>query len=181
MSHVMKRYLDIAAILALALLVSACGNRSLGSKIDDQVIGGRVARAVAQAHPDLVKPTSHIVVTSYNGVVLLAGQIPRPELKPLAENAARSVQGIHRLHNELQIMPPTTGLVRSNDALLTSNIKAQMIADSSVASTRIKVVTENGTVFLLGIVTHQQASDAMAVVQSAAGVQKIVKLFQYLD
>jgi len=181
MSNLIKRYFDITTILALALLLAACGNRSLGSKIDDQFITNRVANAVTRAHPDLVKPTSHIVVTSYNGVVLLGGQVQRPELKLLAENAARTVGGIHRLHNELEVMTPTDGFIRSNDALITSNIKTQMLADSRVASTRIKVVTENGVVFLLGIVTHQQANDALAVVENASGVQKIVKLFQYID
>jgi len=113
--------------------------------------------------------------------VLLGGQTPRAELKALAEQAALSVQGISTLHNELDVAPPTSSLVRGNDALLTSNIKTQMLADSRVASTRIKVITENGVVYLLGIITQQQASDALAVVQNAAGVQKIVKLFQYLD
>jgi len=177
----MKRYFNIATVLALLLLVSACGNRSLGSKIDDQFIASRVAKAINRAHPDLPSPTSHIVVTSYNGVVLLGGQTPRAELKALAEQAALSVQGISTLHNELDVAPPTSSLVRGNDALLTSNIKTQMLADSRVASTRIKVITENGVVYLLGIITQQQASDALAVVQNAAGVQKIVKLFQYLD
>jgi len=181
MSTVTKRYWNFVAILAFALLVTACGNRSIGSKIDDQFIASRVAGAVARAHPDLVKPTSHIVVTSYNGVVLLGGQTPRPELKQLADQAARSVQNVTRLHNELEVMPPTTALVRSNDALMTSNAKAQLLSDSAAASTRIKVVTENGVVFLLGIVTHQQARDALVVVEDVAGVQKIVKLFQYLD
>jgi len=181
MNNGTKRYLDIVAVLAVALLLCACGNRTLGSKIDDPVIASRVLNAVARAHPDLESPTSHIVTSSYNGVVLLAGQIPRAELKPLAERAARSVGGIVKLHSELQVMAPTTALVRSNDALLTSSIKTQMLADTSVPSTRIKVVTENGVVFLFGIVTRQQASDAMAVVQNVAGIQKIVKLFQYRD
>jgi len=181
MNTVIKRYLDIAAVLVFALLVSACGNRTLGSKIDDQFIASEVVTAVERAHPDLASPTSHIVVSSYNGVVLLGGQTPRAELKTLAERAARGVRNISKLHNELEVAPPTSSLVRGNDALLTSNIKAQLLADSRVASTKIKVVTENGVVFLLGIVTHQQASDALAVVQNAAGVQKIVKLFQYLD
>jgi len=181
MRTVIKHYWNFAAVLALALLITACGNRSLGSKIDDPFIASEVLAAVERAHPDLASPTSHIVVSSYNGVVLLGGQTPRAELKQLAERVARGVHNVSRLHNELEVMPPTTALVRTNDALLTSNIKAQLLADSRVASTKIKVVTENGIVFLMGIVTHQQAGDAVAVVENAAGVQKIVKLFQYQD
>jgi len=181
MNAITKYPFNLAFILVFALLFSACGNRSLGSKIDDQFIANRVSGSVAKAHPDLVNPTSHIVVTSYNGVVLLGGQVPRPELKAIAEQAARQVAGIQILHNAVDVMSPTTGLVRSSDSWLTSSIKTKMLADSRVASTRVKVVTENGVVFLLGIVTHQQANDALAVVQDVAGVQKVVKLFQYLD
>jgi len=181
MRTVIKHYWNFAAVLTLALFITACGNRSLGSKIDDPFITSEVLAAVERAHPDLASPTSHIVVSSYNGVVLLGGQTPRGELKQLAERVARGVHNVNRLHNELEVMPPTTALVRTNDALLTSNIKAQLLVDSRVASTKIKVVTENGIVFLMGIVTHQQANDAVSVVENAAGVQKIVKLFQYQD
>jgi len=140
MSTVIKRYLGTALVGAFVLCLAACGNRSLNSKIDDQFIASEVVAAVERAHPDLDSPTSHIVVSSYNAVVLLGGQTPREELKVLAEKAARKVAGVHKLYNELQVLPPTSSLVRGNDALLTSSIKAQMLADSRVASTRVKVV-----------------------------------------
>lgn len=167
--------------LALSLILAGCGNRSIGNKIDDQFLAPNVSNSVSRAHADLTSPTSRIVVTSYNGVILLAGQTPRAELKQLAEQAAQRVNGVNKVHNELQVSRPTSLLVRSNDSLLTSRIKTQMLADSSVPSTRIKVITENGIVYLLGLVTRAEANNATALVQSVSGVQKIVRLFQYTN
>jgi osmotically-inducible protein OsmY len=171
----------ILATLALSLLLAGCGSRSIGNKIDDQFIDPQVSANISRAHADLTSPSSHIVVTSYNGVVLLAGQTPRSELKVAAEQAARKVQGVSKVHNELQVLQPTSVLARSNDSQLTAKVKAQMLADSSVPGSRIKVVTENGIVYLLGLVTHLEANHATSLVQSVSGVQKIVKLFQYTD
>ncbi|MGB4074286.1 BON domain-containing protein [Pseudomonas sp.] len=169
----------LLAGLALTLALAGCGNRSVGNKIDDQFIAPEVSSNVARAHIDLTSPTSHIVVTSYNGVVLLAGQTPRSDLKGMAEQAARKVNNVSKVHNELQVLQPTSLLVRSNDSLLTSRIKTQMLADSNVPSTRIKVITENGIVYMLGLVSQAEATHATNLVQSVSGVQKVVKLFQY--
>ncbi len=135
---------------------------------------------IAKANPDL-DDGSHIVVSSYNGIVLLAGQTPRAELKSLAEQTASQVQRVKKVHNELQVMQPSSILARNNDAWLTTKIKTQMLTDNAVPSSRIKVITENGIVYLLGLVTQQEANSATAVVQGVSGVQKIVKLFEYID
>jgi osmotically-inducible protein OsmY len=156
------------------------GTRTLGSKIDDSLIETKVAVNVAKASPDLDQG-SHIVVTSYNGVVLLAGQTPRADLKTLAGQAAGSVQRVKKVENELQVAQPSSMLARSNDALLTTKIKTQMFADNAIPGSRIKVVTENGIVYLLGLVTQQEANRATTLVQGVSGVQKIVKLFEYID
>jgi hypothetical protein len=129
----------ILAALALSLLLGGCGSRSIGNKIDDQFVGPEVASAVAKAHGDLASPQSHIVVSSYNGVILLAGQTPRNELKSIAGQAAQRVEGVHKVHNELQIQQPSSLLARSNDSLLTTKIKTQMLTDSGVPGSRIKV------------------------------------------
>ncbi|MFP6849133.1 MAG: BON domain-containing protein [Pseudomonas sp.] len=171
----------ILAALALTLTLAGCGNRSVGNKIDDQFIDPEVSSNVERAHIDLTSPTSHIVVTSYNGIVLLAGQTPRSDLKAMAEQAARRVNNVKKVHNELQVLQPTSLLVRSNDSLLTTRIKTQMLADSAVPGTRIKVITENGIVYMLGLVSQSEANHATSLVQSVSGVQKVVKLFQYTN
>ncbi|CAI8724458.1 BON domain-containing protein [Pseudomonas sp. IT-P176] len=156
------------------------GTRTFGSKIDDSLIETKVGVNVAKANPDL-DTQSHIVVTSFNGVVLLAGQTPRADLKAQAEQAAAAVQRVKTVHNELQIMQPSSLLARNNDAWLTTKIKTQMLTDASIPGSRIKVVTENGIVYLLGLLTKQEAAQATNLVQSVSGVQKIVKLFEYID
>ncbi len=156
------------------------GTRTFGSKIDDSLIETKAAVNIAKASPDLDQ-NSHIVVTSYNGVVLLAGQTPRADLKALAEKEASAVQRVKKVNNELQVMEPSSLLARNNDAWLTTKVKSQMLTDSAIPGSRIKVVTENGIVFLLGLVTQQEATRATNLVQGVSGVQKIVKLFEYID
>lgn len=156
------------------------GTRTLGSKIDDSLIETKAAVNISKAHPDLAEG-SHIVVTSYNGIVLLAGQTPRAELKTIAEQAAASVQRVKKVNNELQVIAPSSFLARQNDSWLTTKIKSQMLTDNSIPGSRIKVVTENGIVYLLGLVTQQEANRATNLVQGVSGVQKIVKLFEYID
>ena len=99
----------------------------------------------------------------------------------MAEQAAASVQRVKKVENELQVIQPSSLLARSNDAVLTTKIKTQMFADNTIPGSRIKVVTENGIVYLLGLVTQQEATRATNLVQSVSGVQKIVKLFEYID
>lgn len=177
----MKRFALILATLAVTLSLAGCGSRSLGNKIDDQFLAPDVASSISNAHADLSSPTSRIVVTAYNGVILIAGQTPRSELKDLAAQRARNVQGVKKIYNELQVQQPASLLARSNDSLLTSKIKAQMLADSNVPSTKIKVITENGIVYLLGVVNRSEANAATAVVQGVSGVQKVVRLFEYTN
>ncbi|NBF03506.1 BON domain-containing protein [Pseudomonas sp. Fl5BN2] len=156
------------------------GTRTFGSKIDDSLIETKVSVNVAKANPDL-ENNSHIVVSSFNGIVLLAGQTPRADLKAMAEQAASEVQRVKKVHNELQVLPPSGFLARQNDGWLTTKIKTQMLADASVPASRIKVVTENGIVYLLGLLTQQEAAQATNLVQGVSGVQRIVKLFEYID
>jgi len=156
------------------------GTRTLGSKIDDSLIETKVAVNVAKASPDLDQ-NSHIVVSSFNGVVLLAGQTPRADLKSLAEQTAGQVQKVKKVHNELQVLQPSSLLARNNDAWLTTKIKTQMLTDSSIPGSRIKVITENGIVYMLGLLTQAEANRATNLVQGVSGVQKIVKLFEYID
>lgn len=191
----MTRFIPIAGLI-LGLILSGCssvltatrdtpiensqGTRTMGSKIDDPVIETKVAVNVAKAHTDL-EHNSRIVAVSYNGVILLTGQTPRAELKTLAGQAASKVQQVKKVHNELQIGNPIPVMTRSNDTWLTTKVKSKMVGTSDVPSTRIKVVTENGVVYLMGLVTRAEANNATKVVQSVAGVQKVVRLFEYLD
>ena len=121
---------------------------------------------------------SHLIVVSYNGYVLLAGQVNDEVLKARATEVVRKVKGVRRIYNELETGPPTSALRRSNDTWITGRIKSELLASSDIEGTSIKVVTENGVVYLMGIVTP---SDADLIADKAArvsGVRRVVRLFE---
>ncbi|CAM3554233.1 BON domain-containing protein [Parendozoicomonas haliclonae] len=154
------------------------GSRTWGSWMDDQRIETVVAVNIDKANPDLKK--SHIVVVSFNGYVLLAGQVPTAELKQEAGSIAKQALKVRKVINELEIAGPTTSLVRSSDTWLTTKIKGRMVAEKEFPSSRVKVITENGIVYLMGLVTSGEADQAVALVRDSYGVQKIVKVFEYI-
>lgn len=172
----------IVLLFLSAILIAGCSNgRSLGNKIDDKFLAPTVRSAIKDAHPDLARPESVISLTAYNGIILLVGQTQREELKQLAGKVAQQVDGVKLVHNELTVQEPVSGLVRSNDALLTSKVKTQLLADADVPASKVKVVTENGTVYLMGIVNRSQAHYITESTRQVGGVQKIVRLFEYTD
>lgn len=169
------------ALILLSITLAACGARSAGNKIDDQALHPRVSRAIKEAHVDLTSPTSHLVITSYNGVILVTGETPREELKQLAGRAAQGVTGVKVVHNELQVAYPTPGHIRANDGLLTAKVKTRLAAETDAPSTKVKVVTVNGVVYLLGIVSRTEADNITYAARQVGGVQKIVRLFEYIN
>ncbi len=153
-------------------------SRSWGAWIDDQTIETVASVNIKKADPSFAN--SHIVVISHNGIVLLVGQTGSAALKELAGNTVRNVQKVRKVYNELEISGPTTMLVRSGDSWITSKIKARMVAEKDFPSGNVKVITENGTVYLMGLVTPEQATTAVNIVKQSYGVQKIVKVFEYI-
>lgn len=191
-----KRY-SLLTLLFTALVITGCstvvgttrnkpvqddlGTRTWGAKIDDSLIETKVAVNVAKADPKLDND-SRIVVASFNGIVLIAGQVPNANLKPIAVRAAaRGVQGIKQVHDDLQVAPNAGILARSSDSWLTSKVKSSMAFKADVPATRIKVITENGIVYLMGLVTHKEGRAAADVAKSVSGVQRVVMLFEYID
>ncbi len=155
------------------------GKRSFGSFIDDGLIETKTRVNLKKADEQLQQ--AHIGVTSYNGVVLLAGQVPSAELRDLAGSVAGNVRNVKRVHNELAIAGPISLPARSNDSWLTTKVKSKLLASSAVKGRRIKVVTENGVVHLMGLVTRSEADQVVDVVKGTFGVQKIVRIFEYID
>ena len=151
---------------------------SWGAWVDDQTIETVAGVNIRKADPVLAN--SHITVVSHNGIVLLVGQIGSESLKELTGNIVRKIHMVRKVYNELEITGPTTMLVRLGDSWITAKIKARMIAEKDFPSNSVKVVTENGTVYLMGRVTPEQATTAVNIVKQSYGVQKIVKIFEYL-
>jgi osmotically-inducible protein OsmY len=174
------------AALAVTALLTACATfsddpraRTPGSIIDDEVLENLIASNIRKSDPGF--EGSHIVTVCYNGIVLLAGQVATSELKRAAGDVARQVGKARSVHNELEIGGPISYVARSNDSWLTSKVKTRLIADEATDANLFKVVTENGTVYLMGLSTRTQADAAVAAAAQVYGRQKIVKVFEYLD
>lgn len=123
---------------------------------------------------------SHIVVSSFNQVVLLVGQTPTASLRVLAEKIAQGTPNVRHIYNEVTIDYPSSISQRSKDSLVTAEIRSKMLAKKGLESGSIRIVTENGIVYLMGIATREQADLAVSVAREINGVAKVVKLFQYV-
>lgn len=155
------------------------GKRSLGSFIDDSFIETKAKVNLKKADRRLAK--AHLNVVSFNGVVLLVGQVPSENLKRRAGSVVSEVRGVKRLHNELTEAGPLSIPARSNDAWLTTKVKSKLLIARNIKANRIKVVTENGVVYLLGLVSRDLGDRIVAAVRNTFGVQKIVRIFEYIE
>jgi osmotically-inducible protein OsmY len=192
------RMLASAALVLSCLINSACApvvvggaaattvslahdRRTAGSVVEDNVIKARVVTALNDDSE--LERNSHINVSVFNGWVLLSGETPTEAFRSRAGDIARKQEKVRRLYNELTIAAPSSMMTRSSDTWITTKVKSSLVGldIEGFDPTRVKVVTENGTVFLLGLVYHAEANAAVAAAQKVSGVQRVVKLFEYLD
>jgi len=152
--------------------------RTPGTVIDDQVIENLVRQDIRNADPGF--SNANLVIVSYNGVVLLAGQVANEQLRQIAGERARAVDKVRAVHNEMEISAPLSLVARANDTWLTTKVKSRMLQDEELVAGKIKVVTANGVVFLMGLLPREEAERAVDVTRSVYGVQKIVKVFEYI-
>jgi len=129
---------------------------------------------------DALKGQGHINVTSYNYTVLLTGEVPTAQAKVDAEKAVTEVPNVKTVVNELQIAGTSSAASRSNDAYITSKVKGNFLGNEKFKPTDIKVVTEASVVYLLGLVTREEADAATEIARGTAGVQKVVRVFEYI-
>ena len=168
----------IVGASAAATGIIASDQRTLHSRVDDNKITHQISKSI-KAIPG-VKKQSHIAVSSYNQNVLLLGQTPEAEVKQKVVEVAQNMPGIKRIYNEVTVSAPTSNLVRSSDSWITSKIKSKMLLTKNFRSGRVKVITENGTAYLLGRVTPSEAEQAVNIARNITGVQRVVKIFEYL-
>lgn len=153
--------------------------RSAGTVLDDQTIE---FQALGDLHADKeLYKQAHINVTSYNRVALLTGEAPTEELKNRAAEIVRGIEKVRRVHNEITLAAPSSFTSRSADTLLTGRVKAAMVGIKGFDPTRVKVVTENGVVHLLGLVTRAEAETATEAARTTSGVQRVVRIFEYVE
>lgn len=152
--------------------------RSTGTQIDDEIIELKIE--------DLIRRDSelwnqcHIDITSFDNVVLLTGEAPTEALRKRVVEYARKVPKVRVVHDEITIAAPSSMLSRTGDAWITSKVKAVLFTQEKFDATRVKVITENGVVYLMGLVTQAEASKATDVARHVDGVQRVVKVFEYL-
>ena len=168
----------VPAIVAGAggAVLMAEDRRSTGTMIDDQSIEAKAKRRIEEKYADQV----HVDVTSFNRFVLVAGQVPTQEIKDDIGAIALGVETVRNVQNELLIGPITDKKTRANDAYITSKVKARLVSEQKFDASHIKVTTENGVVYLMGLVTKQEADVAAEVASTTGGVEKVVKVFEYI-
>jgi len=120
------------------------------------------------------------LVVSYNGYVLIAGEVPNQGLKDEASAVVREIEGVRRIYNELVIGPKSTSGTEANDVWLTTKIKTALLTDSEVPSLRVKVVTENSVVYLMGLLSTEEANRTAAAAADVDGVTRVVRLFELI-
>lgn len=169
----------VGAAAGAAAVTVVYDHRKIEKVIQDQTIVKQISDKI-KAFPEL-NENGHVEVTCFNQIVLLTGETTTLELRKEAENLAASEPNVKRIYNEISIKGPSSSLTRTSDAWITAKIKTQMLATENLKSGSIKVVTENGNVYLMGIVSHSQASTAIDIARQVSGVQKVVKIFQYTD
>jgi osmotically-inducible protein OsmY len=188
------RYTTLALALSASSLLSGCAfllvggamvggtlmatdRRSSGAQIDDQSIELKSGSRVR----DVLGDRGHVNVTSYNRTVLLTGEVPNEADRTLVEQGIAHMDNVRSVVNELGIMNATSLRERSDDALVTSKVKVTLIDAGEITSTAFKVVTERGTVYLMGRVTEREATRASDLIRTIKGVQKVVRVLDIVS
>lgn len=128
-----------------------------------------------------IKEQAHLVISSFNQDVLLAGQVPNQSMKDEAFAITQTVPGIKKIFNEIKVQGASSSLSDFSDSLLTAKIKTKLIGEENLESSEIQVVAVNGDVYLMGIVTKDQADIAVQITQKVSGVHRVVKAFEYRE
>ena len=159
--------------------VAANDRRSIGTFVDDESIELQ-AREKWLSDSEMFNRT-HINFTSINRVVLVTGEAPDESLRERVASMVKNLNNVRRVHNEVNIAAPSSLMTRSSDTWITSKVKIQIFRIETLDATRVKVVTENGVVYLMGLLTRDEGYKAADVASKVAGVQRVVKIFEYIE
>ena len=167
-------------ILTLALfLTTSCTVNTVGEAFDDSRNESLAKKRVRDANLGLAE--ANISVASFDGILLLTGQVSSADLIPIASAQVVQLRNVRKFHNELTVAGKTSLLSRTNDSWLTTKVKSALSTAESFDTTRIKVVTENAEVYLMGLLTRAEADAAANIARDIQGVQKVVKIFEYIN
>ena len=155
------------------------GKRTAGARVEDELIETKAKVNINAASEALDK--SHFDAISFNGYVLLVGQVPDEASKRLAEETVSKIRSVRFIYNELEISGNTSIITRTSDAWLTAKVKTKLLASAEIPGNRVKVVTENGVVHLMGLLSHSEAELVTEAVRTVGGVQKVVEIYELID
>lgn len=153
--------------------------RTTGTIIEDEAIENK-SRLALWDRKELNKRV-HVNFTSYNTSVLVSGEAPTEEDRQAVIDLVKNIEKVTRVFDEMTIAAPSSLLSRSGDGVVTAKIKTKLIAEQDLSTLHIKVVTENGVTFLMGLVTREEGDIATEIARRTGGVQKVVKLFEYRE
>ncbi len=152
--------------------------RTVGTYFDDNTVELKIRHALLR--DALIDRDANLSVTTVNGIVLLTGEVPKAEQSSRAAAIARGFSEVREVINQLSVGASTPLTSRTQDSWITGKVKSSLVVASGVSAGEIKVVTENGTVYLMGLVDVQQADAAVEIARGIRGVQRIVKVFEYI-
>jgi osmotically-inducible protein OsmY len=176
-----RHFALVAVILSALAAVGGCAtdHRTVGTQLDDENIELSVRKAIND--DNRLGDDVHVNITSFNGTVLLTGEATTAEQRDIVVSRVSRFQGVKRVISEINVAEPTAFANRVRDSWITGQIKTKMLHTPNLKSTRIKVVTENSVVYLMGLVNRQEADLATEDARTVSGVQRVVKLFEYTD
>ena len=155
------------------------GKRTPGAYVDDQLI--ETKSKVNLKKVDARFAQAQVRIDSFNGVVLLTGNVPAAEMRDSATEIIRKIRKVRRVNNELRVSPPRSFGAKAGDAWLSNKVKTRLRFTKKAPHNRVNVVTNNGVIYLMGLVTHAEAEIIVNVAKKSYGLQKIVRVFEYID
>lgn len=175
----MQGCVGVAATGAAVGGVAAQDRRTPGSFLDDELIEHDVLTAVYG--DEGMASQVHINATSFNGFVLLTGEAPGDSLRTRVTEIARDTPSVRAVQNEIVLMAPSSLMARASDALVTARVKIALLQDQELDAAKVKVVTERGTVYLMGLLSQVEADRATEIARRVGGVQSVVKVIEYIE
>jgi osmotically-inducible protein OsmY len=191
--HTMRRLAVVAALIGSTLAASGCfplaatgmavgamaalDRRTVGAQTEDTEIELRAAGRMS----DAIKGSRGVAITSYNRRVLLTGQVPDEAAKADAERTIRQIPGVREVHNELEMANRVAFSTTANDTAITARVKAGFLEQKALNTNAVKVVTENGVVYLMGLLTEREGPAYASVASRVPGVRRVVTLFEYIS
>lgn len=157
--------------------VATADRRTLGAQTEDKSITVKAELRV----PQIAGQDAHVNIAAFNRRVLLTGEVPDAAARARVEREVAAIDGVKSVDNELEVAGPSSYTSRSSDALITTKVKASLVDMKTISATSFKVVTERGVVYLMGRVTEREGQLASDIARGVSGVQKVVKIFEYIS